>query len=597
MFSNKADDISELNAYERAKCPKPDCAFHLPLYHLNNEPKIPKIVDSRAQQWNQASLSSLVETFSWSVHKELFEYGLRSTPIRALHKEPVSARLISYPWLIVEHKKEGVEKSKEETVCCQAANGSACAIQMNKLAARYAVKLDDHEEIPPIPTITTIGKDVKVWITYFGKDFWTLSGNSYTYSRRWLHHKQGYVSLCCHTWKFSNHLLQMMRAIWEGDMTKLDDITNFQLILDNTHTWAMREYKPLMSTYINQWIHIHCRSGIDSANAALVQRQQLTERCQQIVPVVQGILETHSSIELDYSKHSMMTPLLLSLLVKEILSSERLSMVKSLETTISKMLHEKDLRPGETNKKTQASTQDHQREFVQTQETIFSRTTTIDVDNMDDEDYEEPGSNRKPRTVPITSPNSDERRRSSRLNPQLSSPASSASEGSTRLGSTDQNTQDLETPRSEASSQPPATPCSSSAVNPSTDDANQENAGTSSSRIATPVNRSRERSVLEEAASTPRPFSFAYPKGKILDLEGSSPSPEPVKRDWAAGWAAKYGDVSWNFGPVSPGRREPASERTQSPTPCPDPKAQESTSQKGNEGRESTEIEDSQESP
>lgn len=354
-------------------------------------------------------------------------------------------------------------------------------------------------------------------------------------------------------WKPSNQLLQVMRAIWEGDMTKLEDIIHLQLILDNTHTWAMREYKPLMSTYINQWSHIHCRSGIDSANAALVQRQQLTERCQQIVPVVQGILETHSSIELDYSKHSMMTPLLLSLLVKEILSSERQSMVKSLETTISKMLHEKGLSPGETDNGTQTSAQDHQRESVQTQETIFSQIKAFDVGNMDDDDCRERGSNKKPRTVPITSPNSDERRRSSRLNPQLSSQASSASEGSTRLGSTGQSTQDLETPRTDASSQPPATPCSSSAVNASTDDdANQKNPGTSSSRSATPVDRSRERSVLDEAASTPRPFSFTYPKEKIFELEGSSPSPEPVKIDWTVGWAARYGDVSWDFGPVSP---------------------------------------------
>ena len=196
MFSDKADDIKEFDKYERSKCPKPDCAFHLPLYHLNNEPRIPKIIDSKAQQWNQASPTSLVETFSWSVHKKLFEYGLRSTPIRALHKDPVDARLISYPWLIVEHKKEGVARS-EETVSCQAANGSACAVQMNKLAARYALGLDNHEEIPPIPTITTIGKDVKVWITYFGKDIWALSSKQYSYSTEWVHRKQGYVSLPC----------------------------------------------------------------------------------------------------------------------------------------------------------------------------------------------------------------------------------------------------------------------------------------------------------------------------------------------------------------------------------------------------------------
>lgn len=55
----------------------------------------------------------------------------------------------------------------------------------------------------------------------------------------------------------SNGDCQIMRAIWKGDMTKLDDIIQFQLILENTHTWTMRVFKPLMASYIGQWRFVH----------------------------------------------------------------------------------------------------------------------------------------------------------------------------------------------------------------------------------------------------------------------------------------------------------------------------------------------------
>ena len=374
-----------------------------------------------------------------------------------------------------------------------------------------------------------------------------------------------------------------MSAIWEGDMTKLEDIINFQLILDNTHTWAMREYKPLISTYINQWIHIHCRSGIDSANAALTQQLELTDRCQQVIPMVQSVLENHSSIELDYSKHSMMTPLLLSMLVKEIISSERLTLIQNLETMI--LIQE------EKEKKAQASTQDNQREFVQTQETVFSRVTTFDVDNMDDEDYEEPHSNRKSQTVPTASPNSDERRRCSRLNPQLASPTCSASDGSTRPGSTTRNTHDLEAQRGEVLSQPRATSYGSSAFNASVDKTNEQNHGNSSRRIAIPVSRSRGRSVPNDEVSTPRPFSFSHTAGSVAR---SFPWGVPNKD-----WAAQPKDISINFGPLpsfSTDGIEPF-KPMQSPPPYPYPKTGESSSHSGNEQREIIVIEDSQDSP
>lgn len=162
------------------------------MYHLDAEPIIPRIGDPEARQWNQAPNYSLVEPFSWTALKELHTFGLRSTPFRVFNKPPMEASLNCYPWLIVEHKKEGVSGA-EETVCCQAANAGACAIKLNQISARYAVELPDNAHVPPIPTVTTIGSHVKVWIMYFAKEFQAPCEERWE-SLSWKRCKQGYVS-------------------------------------------------------------------------------------------------------------------------------------------------------------------------------------------------------------------------------------------------------------------------------------------------------------------------------------------------------------------------------------------------------------------
>ena len=164
LFIDRVGD----SGFERLKCPKPDCAFYLPMYHLDAKPKIPMVSEPEARQWNQAPDPSIVEPFSWSGLKELSEFGLRPTPFQVFKKQPMEARLNCYPWLLVEHKKEGIPVN---LVSCQAANGGACAVKLNQTAARYAAELPGDAHIAPFPTITTIGSHVKVWIMYFAQNF------------------------------------------------------------------------------------------------------------------------------------------------------------------------------------------------------------------------------------------------------------------------------------------------------------------------------------------------------------------------------------------------------------------------------------------
>ena len=155
-----------------------------------------------------------------------------------------------------------------------------------------------------------------------------------------------------------------MKAIWQGDMTKLEDIVKFQLILENTHTWAMRVLKPLLSSYIEQWRLVHCLDGMFAVSAAKLRRQQTMERCQSVIPMVQSFLDNQSSIELDDSKHSKLTPLLVGLLVREICTSERQKLVDEVDRIVTQNI-------GDLNMHSERIT-------IGTQETRKSWTTSSD---------------------------------------------------------------------------------------------------------------------------------------------------------------------------------------------------------------------------
>ncbi|KAF4415995.1 hypothetical protein FACUT_12948 [Fusarium acutatum] len=231
------------------KAPKPDLVFYLPMYHLDTH--IPTITDYEAQQWHKSSTPSLVESFSWSSLKKLHKFGLLATPFNVLEKEePQEQDLSCFPWLIVEYKKTksapGELERLKEVVYCQAANASGCAVILNHNAARYAVKLVNDAQVPPVTSVTTVGPEIKVWITFFARDFmaycWDFNGEKYE------RQKKGY----------------MMQCIWTGDMTVPQDIHKFRLILENTYTWAKRVFKPLIATYVDQW-KFACIDDIPSA--------------------------------------------------------------------------------------------------------------------------------------------------------------------------------------------------------------------------------------------------------------------------------------------------------------------------------------------
>ncbi|EXL50371.1 hypothetical protein FOCG_08671 [Fusarium oxysporum f. sp. radicis-lycopersici 26381] len=204
------------------------------------------IADREALKWHKASMPALVESFSWPDLKRLYAHGLRPSPFHAFDKrKPLEKDLKCFPWLVIEHKKmpETYEKLKE-VAYCQAVNGSGCAVRLNQIAAKYTPELARQAHVPPIPAVTTVGPEVKVWITYYIKDFFPYFDDEYD-QQQFRRHDSAY----------------MMRCIWDGDMTEPEDIVKFRLILENIHTWATRVFKPLITTYIDQWRFVHSPSS------------------------------------------------------------------------------------------------------------------------------------------------------------------------------------------------------------------------------------------------------------------------------------------------------------------------------------------------
>ncbi|KAF5650747.1 hypothetical protein F52700_289 [Fusarium sp. NRRL 52700] len=272
---------------ELVKAPKPDIVLSLPMYHL--ESHIPTITDHEAHQWHKASTPSLVESFSWSTLKQLHKYGLQITPYNVFSsketQEPWERDLSCFPWLIVECKKAertpGDLERLQEVVYCQAANASGCAVKLNQNASRYATKLDFNAEIPPVASVTTVGPQVKVWITFFAEDF-----GAYCYDQKFRPQEKGYL----------------MQCIWTGDMTEPQDIVKFRLILENTYTWAKRVFKPLIATYIDQW-KFACTENITvDKSTGMNRRQERLELSRCALRLTQASIHAQSDIKsCDYS--------------------------------------------------------------------------------------------------------------------------------------------------------------------------------------------------------------------------------------------------------------------------------------------------------
>ncbi|KEY65162.1 hypothetical protein S7711_04252 [Stachybotrys chartarum IBT 7711] len=416
LFDGRDDnDNSPLPEYERNKCPRPDFACFLPMYHLDAEPRIPRAGSSEGRNWHQSPNHPIVEQLSWSVLKSLWPYQLRPTPFKIFHKPPMEADLKCYPWLVVEHKKGGsdsLSRATVETVSCQAANAAACAVKLNENAARYAIESDDSIHIPPIPTITTIGSKVKVWIMYKARNFYVPDPTEYYEPRiKYKTFKSGFL----------------MRAVWQGDMMNLQDTAKFQIILENVHTWAMRVFRPQISSYIDMWRVVHTNVGIGASSAALLHRQQIIERSQTIIPMIQDFLVNTSSY---HAFDGRFTPLMMGMMFSLISTAQSQTITNEVDRILTEKIKALSL-PSETSfGEARQPTQTRTTSAVRNRSSLLTLSPTVDNDDPTDGDCEDsqpssvgPGIS----TSDALSNNENDFKHSTRSNPMMASPASSLS--------------------------------------------------------------------------------------------------------------------------------------------------------------------------
>ncbi|KAH7312586.1 hypothetical protein B0I35DRAFT_437331 [Stachybotrys elegans] len=367
IFNGTDHDLVHSEAFNSEKTPKPDCAFYLPMYNLDSAPRNP-LSGNDTWQWHESPNTSLVEPFSWSVLKALSEHGLKPTPFRPFRHQPTEAMLKCYPWFIVEHKKSIYDRNSrpEEVVCCQALNASACAVQLNKIASKYAVELANDAQVPPTPVMTTVGSRVKIWITHFARDF--SAPLSFQQSKC----KQGFI----------------MRAIWEGDMMKLNDVIMLRLILENTHTWAMRTYKPLISSHINQWRFVHSQPEAGGPASQLLRQQETMNRHQAVGSVVKNVLDQFSALEINDSK--TLTPLMAGLIMQQICTTERQSLLGDIDRIVKDRMNALALQRTASAVASAAVVPDRMATAYTEVFTAPSRQSTfVDNDDPHDKDYQE----------------------------------------------------------------------------------------------------------------------------------------------------------------------------------------------------------------
>jgi hypothetical protein len=118
-------------------------------------------------QWTKSPKDSLVENFSRTNLERLAQHGLQPSSAGIFRQgratSIVPSDCVCFPWFIVEHKKSN---NKENQCYCQAANAGAAAVMMLQTLSQYATKKPRDEHVPPVVTMTTVNKMVRIWIIY-----------------------------------------------------------------------------------------------------------------------------------------------------------------------------------------------------------------------------------------------------------------------------------------------------------------------------------------------------------------------------------------------------------------------------------------------
>ncbi|KAF5616761.1 uncharacterized protein FTJAE_12908 [Fusarium tjaetaba] len=252
VFNPKNDGLGSAipDRLKNESAPQPDYAFYFPI----NRPPANSLLALEPRQ--ESAL------FSLPALKDLYTHGLRPSPFHPFEKSFKEKHLKCFPWLVIESKPKpgtnGAITRLREVAYSQAVNGSGCAVRLNEIAALYETNLLGLAHIPPVPAVTTVGPEVKVWITYYTEN--SLACRYDTVKEKQETGK-GY----------------MMQCIWDGDMRNSHDIAQFRFMLKNIYTWAVTEFRPTIAKYIDHWEYLYSKTFLEAQRAAVAFREEEME--------------------------------------------------------------------------------------------------------------------------------------------------------------------------------------------------------------------------------------------------------------------------------------------------------------------------------
>jgi hypothetical protein len=213
--------------------PKPDLVAHFKIHDENDE----STASARDRwQWDSKPNPSITKSFSRSTLLHLQKKGLVASTFKCFGEEHKTKKnehgeyVLGYPWLVAEYKR--TQENKNERCYEQAANAARCVLHMYSNLAKYcrgdsATPVEHDPCIPPLITMTGVESDVRIWIA-------------------WSQHEYREDD--------PRRESVQMRCIWQGDMRISKDVLKLQSILENTHTWAMRDLRGTISTYLDLWL-------------------------------------------------------------------------------------------------------------------------------------------------------------------------------------------------------------------------------------------------------------------------------------------------------------------------------------------------------
>lgn len=126
-----------------------------------------------------------------------------------------------------------------------------------------------------------------------------------------------------------------MQAIWRGDMTNLKSILELDLLLNNIYIWAIRVFKPLIATYLNQWKNVHLQPGLTPKSEDPVAVYQKT------APKVKSLMKEYQMLEAETQQvDDVVNPLKFGLILQQMMMADRQQLLDDMESIMAKRIQD-----------------------------------------------------------------------------------------------------------------------------------------------------------------------------------------------------------------------------------------------------------------